>query len=67
MFKKIVFDLVKFVGLRIRNFLKIILDLEFGDWIRLGVFYIEFVFEELWGGKFDYLKFIFKVKFGFVC
>lgn len=44
MFKKIVFDLVKFVGLRIRNFLKIILDLEFGDWIRLGVFYIEFVF-----------------------
>lgn len=44
MFKKIVFDLVKFVGLRIRNLLKIILDLEFGDWIRLGVFYIEFVF-----------------------
>lgn len=44
MFKKIVFDLVKFVGLRIRNFLKFILDLEFGDWIRLGVFYIEFVF-----------------------
>lgn len=44
MFKKIVFDLVKFVGLRIRNFLKIILDLEFGDWIGLGVFYIEFVF-----------------------